>query len=1676
MSTDDETLSSTESLEFGSSRELSMDDYQQILFVNSPNIHKESSPTLPSLSPITDSEYSTEFREFFNERLKERSPDPPSSCDECKDSWPENSPDTTYSDFDLSSKDDDAIMSEPPSDDELPERSWQEQLLYDDYEGILENEARNILMLHPGFNTENLHYQRAMKKYLECFSAVTDSRMVIRTPEVPVEIQNPARTGEVIKIVAAADTGSEIQCFGPKIRDQYKDRIKRTKSGQSINTGNGRVVCNEYLPVKLRTRKGRWFQTKFWFLKTLPKTFDWLLGVDVLDVLGWELTNRYETYEHVPSNIDDINEELDDLSCQLYPLFETEEEKKKRREQEKLDVKQIKVAHSGLRDFVHHQVDEYQELIARHEWDSGRMLHTEFPIDFISEDHPLKNGFLSREYPMKPEAKVEVRRQIKGMLEHSVIEPCFKTKHISAPFTVPKKTGDWRVVFDYRKLNLITRKLQYPIPDMEELLEKFSKKSVITSLDMKGGYWHIPIRKEDKSKTAFIFDGKVYQWNVLPFGPTNAPMFFQQIMNGIFGHLDFVTVYLDDVSILSESVEQHKKHLKIVFDLLSEYNIKLRIDKCLWGVDRTEYLGFIVDKTGVDTKAEYIEKIMDVPEPRTRKQLQRFIGLCIYLLRFVPHMEQTLSVLSQLTHHSNPKRFAMNDKQRAAFNQMKEQIRKTDYMAHPDPEKEYHLFTDASQIGVGGMLTQEDENGNFRPIAYCSKVFNKTQQKWHVSEQELFASIHCIEKWGRLLRGRKFILHTDHKNLKMLFDKAGDFKSGKLFRWAVRLQDYHFECQYIKGTDNTVADWLSRESVALLQPQYSKVKEFYDAVPEHNRSRQKLSNGEGVDILTLYRNFVVMTVINEGRITRNADPYEELRLGSLLNLPIQRPRDITLDKMPSPSVSVSPDYDEDRVIHMGYSPSPHKTPPEPSPPPLESLNARPKRKCAAEGERTRRRLLKESGEYDSDVEEPVDATIRVTRLPIKPEITYTLGSFAGNATPTEKEKTQKHRINKRGEFEVRSKTLSVQRHKERESDRERFKEENERIFRQKPWKHSWNRDILNPQFDDPIVDDYAPAITNPNTHHSRLYLRAKQATDTLCSVVIEFLETGNRAHVTELPELWQRFIKSGRFQIDRHNILCYSQTFADLERSEDSDGPPKRTLSRKLLYVAPATYKKSLMKMTHSCVHHGRAKMVHSIQRRWNYWWPAMRKEINLWCQCCNTCQHIKDGGYKSYRRMGKLKLFSATEPFQQISVDIVGPLPTSTSSNRYIVSIIDKFSRYCMLVPVMDVTALSVVKAIDRWITTFGPPKSILSDNGPQFISSIYTHYMKAHGDIKKRYTSTYHPECNGQIERLHRWIKERLRLISYDCGLNFADGTDDWSDYLGVIQYSWNTTPSEALTFSPQHIVIGRDDYRFDYTKIPTDKVEYANYLRNRRQILWKKALLRQEKYDNLRKLRYDKKKENNQPLEIHQKVLWNINSSFVGNRRKFGQRWVGPYEVVKVFNDGNNYRIRIINLSQEEEEKWMNKRKIPKRVANMRDEDDPRGPVTEFVVPRNQLKPYYCSFEDRLKQIERSNNSRAAVVGESPAALAMNSLRTSDRFSTHPTDSDYQSERPLQFSIEEQIRFHVANLRRVSVNDDRIFVDHEDDPPIIDIRQYNHHHKDQEQRFLSMLSLRYIHRQST
>jgi len=351
----------------------------------------------------------------------------------------------------------------------------------------------NIFMNHPHYNTQNPAYLQAMSLFLKSESHQllsmnnpTTINIPMNTVEVP--IISPEDIDNARTITAAADSQSDIEAIGFNQIVYYKsmNQVRTDRKGITICTGNGKIHVKRYVPITVIAKNGIKHNHKFWCLESLP-TYDFLLGKHLLHKLGWEYVNKYETWEHKPTNYDHVETELDPLPGTNYPW----------KGEPKIDVDSIEIDNTDLKPFLKAQLREYSEVIARHEWDSGRLLDVPpFSIDLIEEDHPYKSGFLAKEYWANPHDKKEMKRQIKGMEEFELIEEIrTTTKYVSPIFPVSKKTGDVRIVFDYRKLNKITQRQMWNIPETDELFPRFKDEQYITSLDLKGGHWHIPMKE-----------------------------------------------------------------------------------------------------------------------------------------------------------------------------------------------------------------------------------------------------------------------------------------------------------------------------------------------------------------------------------------------------------------------------------------------------------------------------------------------------------------------------------------------------------------------------------------------------------------------------------------------------------------------------------------------------------------------------------------------------------------------------------------------------------------------------------------------------------------------------------------------------------------------------------------------------------------------------------------------------------------------------------------------------------------------------------------------------------------------------------------------------------------------------------------------------------------------------
>ncbi|CAM4593613.1 unnamed protein product, partial [Lepidochelys kempii] len=420
--------------------------------------------------------------------------------------------------------------------------------------------------------------------------------------------------------------------------------------------------------------------------------------------------------------------------------------------------------------------------------------------------HPIR----VHPYRVSPQAKTAIEREIQDMLQMGVIRPS-DSAWASPVVLVPKPDGEIRFCVDYRKLNAVTRPDNYPMPRTDELLEKLGRAQFISTLDLTKGYWQVPLDESAKERSAFITHLGLYEFNVLPFGLRNAPATFQRLVDGLLAGLgEYAVAYLDDVAIFSDSWADHLEHLQKVLERIREAGLTVKAKKCQIGLNRVTYLGHQVGQGTISPLQAKVDAIQKWPVPKSKKQVQSFLGLAGYYRRFVPHYSQIAAPLTDLTKKKQPNAVQWTGKCQKAFNKLKATLMSDPVLRAPDFDKPFLVTTDASERGVGAVLMQKGPDQEFHPVVFLSKKLSERESNWLVTEKECYAIVYALEKLRPYVWGRRFHLQTDHAALKWLHTVKETNK--KLLRWSLALQDFDFDIQHISGASNKVADALSRES------------------------------------------------------------------------------------------------------------------------------------------------------------------------------------------------------------------------------------------------------------------------------------------------------------------------------------------------------------------------------------------------------------------------------------------------------------------------------------------------------------------------------------------------------------------------------------------------------------------------------------------------------------------------------------------------------------------------------------------------------------------------------------------------------------------------------------------------------------------------------------------------
>ena len=467
--------------------------------------------------------------------------------------------------------------------------------------------------------------------------------------------------------------------------------------------------------------------------------------------------------------------------------------------------------------------DEYGEAFSKNNEDIGRTKLVKMDID--TEDSPLVS---SRPYTLPLKHYEWVQREIESLEQAGVITKSM-SKWASPIVVVPKKSAPGeplkrRLCIDFRKVNELQQEVItagktkgqisiHPLPKIDEMYAKLKGTKVFSTIDLRSGYHHIALGKSARAKTAFVMPFGKYEFLMVPFGLAQAPAYFQLLMNKVLKGLKFAMTYLDDIIIFSQDESQHLEHLEIVFSCLWEAGLKMKHSKCDFFKSEIHYLGHLISPEGISPLPNKLDSIKHMPAPNSTKEIKQFLGLTGYYRKFVPRFADISRPLTTLT--KKDAKFKWTSACQKLFELLKEALCGEPVLKYADTSKPYTLYTDASKYGWAGVLTQPHVTTvdgksitTDHPVAFVSGLFRGSQLNWATLTKEAFTIYMSIKKLSFYLTDAQILLRSDHKPLEKFLLK--NMLNSKVNNWAMELEAFNIQFDYIKGFNNILADTLSR--------------------------------------------------------------------------------------------------------------------------------------------------------------------------------------------------------------------------------------------------------------------------------------------------------------------------------------------------------------------------------------------------------------------------------------------------------------------------------------------------------------------------------------------------------------------------------------------------------------------------------------------------------------------------------------------------------------------------------------------------------------------------------------------------------------------------------------------------------------------------------------------------
>ena len=407
-----------------------------------------------------------------------------------------------------------------------------------------------------------------------------------------------------------------------------------------------------------------------------------------------------------------------------------------------------------------------------------------------------------------------LKKEINKLLKQGILVRTKYTSWTSPIVVVRKSNGKVRICGDFRKLNQAILDDKYPLPSTEALLASLgSGNKYFAKIDLQSAYHQISIDDKSQELTTIITHYGTFKYTRMPFGIKSAPSAFQRIMNQVLSGLEKVLVYLDDILIAASSKNELEQRIKVVLDRLDSKRIKINRDKSELCTTQVDWLGYEISSEGIKPSSIKADAIQELRAPKTVKEVRQVLGVINYYRKFIERMAIVAKPIYELLKKDSI--FVWSKQCCKAFDEIKLMIRRREALVlfNTDSNRKVVLKTDACDDGMGAVLEQEQANGDYKPVIYWSSQFRKYEKNYSVGGKEALACVSAILNFQNYLLGRHFTLLMDHRALVTLMSQSTIKRTNaRVERWRERLTVFDYDVQHIKGSDNSVADWLSRSA------------------------------------------------------------------------------------------------------------------------------------------------------------------------------------------------------------------------------------------------------------------------------------------------------------------------------------------------------------------------------------------------------------------------------------------------------------------------------------------------------------------------------------------------------------------------------------------------------------------------------------------------------------------------------------------------------------------------------------------------------------------------------------------------------------------------------------------------------------------------------------------------